>query len=85
MASSSSDTEILDSILEEGKKKKKNQNREMYSSNCTEIKQGLPDHQKREEKFAQKMTDLPVTKLCALKKFVTIISSSFLEQGKYHF
>lgn len=83
MASSSSDTEILDSILEEGEKK--NQNREMYSSNCTEIKQGLPDHQKREEKFAQKMTDLPVTKLCALKKFVTIISSSFLEQGKYHF
>ena len=35
MASSSSDTEILDSILEEGEK---NQNREMYSSNCTEIK-----------------------------------------------
>lgn len=57
----------------------------MYSSNCTEIKQGLPDHQKREEEFAQKMTDLPVAKLCALKKFVTIISSSFLEQGKYHF
>lgn len=83
MASSSSDTEILDSILEEGKKKI--QNREMYSSNCTEIKQGLPDHQKREEEFAQKMTDLPVAKLCALKKFVTIISSSFLEQGKYHF
>lgn len=57
----------------------------MYSSNCTEIKQGLPDHQKREEEFVQKMTDLPVAKLCALKKFVTIISSSFLEQGKYHF
>jgi len=32
MASSSSDTEILDSVLEEGKKKKKNQNRKMYSS-----------------------------------------------------
>ena len=82
MASSSSDTEILDSILEEGEKKSKQRNLflQLYRN-----KIGPPDHQKREEEFAQKMTDLPVAKLYALKKFVTIISSSFLEQGKYHF